>query len=818
MGGICPRQAKFGFDNPATVCRGNTEKIGAGSPAFPLATVRTMSGFFRIFGWFYNMLRYLLLSLLFLITPKPLLADEPTRIAILSYRSQEQTQQQWQPLADYLSREIPGRRFEIVPAYFQGIKALVEAKQVDFVFLNPELYQILIQSSGISALATLMPLVDGHPVDRFGGVVFTRSDRGDLQNLTDLKDKTIAATSKESFGGFIMQQWELYKKDIRPAGYVYTGMPHDNVVEAVMEGRVDAGFVRTGIIEALTEEGKLSPHALRVINPQRFQGFPLFCSTALYPEWAFAALPETDPSLKKAVSLALLNLNDHAEVAKALNIFGFSPPGDYSLVEGVMLRLNMHPQELKNINALDFYYRYRHSIWLASLLTVVIGLLSVKLFRIHRRLRRTALKYHLVADNTYDWIFWMAPDGNVAYMSPSCERVTGYEPLAFMRDPALLEKLVHPEDRAAYRRHWDEHHRYERSGDIEFRIIDKAGNILWIHHLCQPVYNDKNVYQGIRASNRDITARKKIELELSLHDAALQACADAIVITDVEATIQWINPAFSRLTGYSEQEALGRKPSELVKSGEQDGEFYKTLWETILAGQCWRGEIVNRRKSGELYHEQISITPLFGRNNTVAHFVAVKQDITERKAAEAKIRAMAFYDPLTHLANRRLLLNRLEHAMMGCRRTRQYGAVLFLDLDHFKPLNDQYGHDLGDYLLQQVAERLKSQVRQQDTVSRLGGDEFVVLLAELAEDKELAAELAQQIAAKILRTLGQSYRLNIGGNTLPSESVDWGLTVSIGISLFWDDDQKGEEVLKRADAAMYEAKHAGRNGIRLSPA
>jgi diguanylate cyclase (GGDEF)-like protein/PAS domain S-box-containing protein len=644
------------------------------------------------------MLRRLLLTLSILFA-QSCWSDEPIRIGILSFRALEKTQQQWQPLADYLQRSIPEHRFEVVPLYLPELGNAATENQLDFVFTNPEHFVILRQAIGLAAIATMMPMIEGRPVNQFGGVILSRADRGDILTLSDLSGKIIASPSQASFGGYVMQRWELFRHDISPGAFRFTGMPHDKVVEEVLQGKADAGFVRSGILEAMTKEGKLPANALTVINPQNRGNFPQMLSTDLYPEWPFAAPLATPQALIKAVSLALLNLNPSDPAARAANIYGFAPPGDYSAVEAILLRIDLHPQEFKHIDLLDVYYKYRHSIWVGTLTLLIIGLLSVKLLHGNRRLKHTLLKM------------------------------------------------------------------------------------------------------------------QQAQMELNLHDAALKASADAIIITDINAVIQWVNPAFCELTGYSAAEAVGHTPSELVRSGEQDQDFYRQLWETIRKGESWRGEIINRRKNGELYNEQLSINPVYGDGENITHFVAVKQDITDRKLIEEKIRQMAFYDPLTQLANRRLLVDRLEHTISSCRRTHHYGGLLFIDLDRFKALNDEHGHDAGDQLLVEVANRLKTHVREEDTVARLGGDEFVVLIADLDGNRTLARQQTEKIAAKIRIAIDQPYALRINDSQNTSHTISYGLTASIGFTLFLDDDHSGEKILKQADAAMYEAKHSGRDNI-----
>jgi diguanylate cyclase (GGDEF)-like protein len=230
------------------------------------------------------------------------------------------------------------------------------------------------------------------------------------------------------------------------------------------------------------------------------------------------------------------------------------------------------------------------------------------------------------------------------------------------------------------------------------------------------------------------------------------------------------------------------------------------MWETLLRIGTWQGEIWDRRKNGEVYLKWLTITAVKDSNGTATHYVGTHIDITERKAAEEEIKSMAFYDPLTRLPNRRLLMDRLQQALVSSARRDRNGALLFIDLDNFKVLNDTLGHNVGDLLLQQVALRLVSCVREGDTVARLGGDEFVVMLEDLSEQPIEAAEQTEAIGEKILATLNQPYLL---------ATHEHRSTPSIGISLFSSHDQSHEELLKQADIAMYQAKKAGRNTLRF---
>lgn len=303
---------------------------------------------------------------------------------------------------------------------------------------------------------------------------------------------------------------------------------------------------------------------------------------------------------------------------------------------------------------------------------------------------------------------------------------------------------------------------------------------------------------------RDISERKHAEQEQRIAAIAFEA-QEGIVITDAQSVILRVNRAFSRITGYTAEEAVGNK-TKLLQSGRHDQEFYAAMWKSIVQTGAWQGEIWNRHKSGTIYPQWLTITAVREDDGAVTHYVGTQIDITERKAAETEIAKLAYQDPLTQLANRRLLMDRLQRAMAFSARSGREGALLILDLDEFKTLNDTFGHDKGDLLLQQVAQRLVACVREADTVARLGGDEFVVMLEGLSEDRVEASIQAEGAGRKILAALNQPYML---------DGQEYDNTPSIGGTLFFGRQNTVDELLKQADLAMYEAKAAGRNALRF---
>jgi len=311
---------------------------------------------------------------------------------------------------------------------------------------------------------------------------------------------------------------------------------------------------------------------------------------------------------------------------------------------------------------------------------------------------------------------------------------------------------------------------------------------------------------------RDISQRKKAELELQMLASVFSHAYEGITITNAAGCILNVNKAFCRITGYSRDEAIGQN-SRLLKSERQDPEFYRAMWQELTYIGHWSGEIWNRRKNGEVYAELLNISAVRDEHGITRQYVGLFSDVSARKVLEDKVRQLAFFDALTDLPNRRLLADRLGQAMLLNQRNRHYGALMFLDLDNFKPLNDTHGHATGDLLLIEVARRLKACVRQVDTVARIGGDEFVVMLSELDTAAELSRQQAQILAENVRQSIARPYLLTIKHHGAADSQVEHRCSASIGVAMFASNDNNQERALKHADSAMYQAKDAGRNCV-----
>ncbi|MBL8469793.1 EAL domain-containing protein [Methyloversatilis discipulorum] len=314
-------------------------------------------------------------------------------------------------------------------------------------------------------------------------------------------------------------------------------------------------------------------------------------------------------------------------------------------------------------------------------------------------------------------------------------------------------------------------------------------------------------FEGRRAVvllTRDITERVRLEEEQRIAAIAFES-QQGMMITDAYSVILRVNKAFTAITGFSAEEAIGQRTS-LLASGRHDTAFYRAMWSKLHADGVWEGEIWNRRRNGEVYPERLSISAVRNADGMVTHYVAAFMDITFSKAAEDEIRRLAFYDALTGLPNRRLLSDRLGQAMASTSRTSRHGALMFIDLDDFKNVNDLLGHHNGDLLLQKAGARLRDIVRESDTVARFGGDEFVVLLADLPEHSIDAAQQAERVAEAMLAALNRPYVLD--GQTRQTSA-------SIGIAMFSGSTHSIDEMLRRADLSMYESKQRGKNRLHF---
>ncbi|WP_163559772.1 EAL domain-containing protein [Halomonas sp. NO4] len=333
-------------------------------------------------------------------------------------------------------------------------------------------------------------------------------------------------------------------------------------------------------------------------------------------------------------------------------------------------------------------------------------------------------------------------------------------------------------------------------------VLDDGGEVVGLLGFRDMLAGAEQLYlQDLREAleQRD-HALAQSRHNLQLAERVIDSSLEGIIITDAENRIEFVNPAFTHMTGFTLEEAVGRTP-QILSSGRHDAAFYRQMWETLQRCGYWRGEIWNRRKSGELYLELLTITAITDDDGQITHYAALFNDITHIRENEERVRRLAYYDALTGLPNRRLLEDRLELAIRHAHRNQTRLAVIFLDLDHFKQVNDTLGHATGDELLMLLAERLQTRLREDDTLARLGGDEFLVLLPDLDEIDEVT-----RIARRLIEAVSEPSQIG---------QHSFRVGASLGISLYPDDADSAEALIHEADVAMYRAKQEGRNAYRF---
>jgi diguanylate cyclase (GGDEF)-like protein/PAS domain S-box-containing protein len=333
--------------------------------------------------------------------------------------------------------------------------------------------------------------------------------------------------------------------------------------------------------------------------------------------------------------------------------------------------------------------------------------------------------------------------------------------------------------------------------DATYRMRHKDGTYRWIQARGQLLLNDQGQPERLTGTATDITQKRSDEDSLRQAAAVFDATQEGVLVTDAQQRIVHCNPAFTRITGYSEEEIIGLPPS-LLKSGRHDAAFYQSMWHALENRDAWSGEVWNRRKNGEIYPQWQNIRVIRDNKGEISHFVAVFSDISAIKRSQRELDYLAHHDPLSNLPNRLLYTERVEQALERVKREDRRGAVLLLDLDHFKHINESLGHNIGDLLLKGVGERLAEQLRPGITLARLGGDEFGLLLED-CDSAEQATDLAQQV----LSSLNQPFTVS---------SQELFISASIGISLFDQNSHDVAQVLRNVDSALFKAKSSGREG------
>ncbi len=409
---------------------------------------------------------------------------------------------------------------------------------------------------------------------------------------------------------------------------------------------------------------------------------------------------------------------------------------------------------------------------------------------------RLSLALSATEDGLWDWDLRRQS----VYYSPGYHALLGMKDGELSNDRDQWLQLLHPEDSPVYQRTLDELMQASEDTAYEnsYRLRHRDGSYRWVLSRGRLQLDALGRPERFIGTVKDITQRRADADSLRQAAAVFESTQEGVLVTDAQQTIVHINPAFSRITGYSEAEILGKHPT-LLKSGRHDAAFYQHLWHTLQTQGIWSGEVWNRRKDGEIYPQWQCIRAIRGDHGLLSHYVAVFSDISVLKHSQQELDHLAHHDALSNLPNRLLFSERVEHALQRAQRDDDRGAVLVVDLDHFKHINESLGHNVGDLLLKATGERLAGRLGSGSTLARLGGDEFAVLSEDCTQ-----AEQAAHLAQSLIDCLNAPFLL---------DGQELFISASVGICLYPDDAKTVDEVLRNADSALFKAKSSGREGF-----
>lgn len=394
---------------------------------------------------------------------------------------------------------------------------------------------------------------------------------------------------------------------------------------------------------------------------------------------------------------------------------------------------------------------------------------------------------------SWDWDI----KNNTIVWSDEIFRIFGLEPTSKKITYDDFLEHLHPDDKENVVNAINSTIVYNQPYSIEHRIIRPDGNERIVYEQGEVFRSKSGEAVNMVGVLRDITEQKQTEVALRLADNVFRYTVEAIMVTDADEKILRINQAFTKITGYSSDEVIGKTPRQVIKSGRHDEKFYTELWSSLINNGSWIGEIWDKRKDGSEFPARHNMTAVRDDEGKVIQYMSVFLDVTEQKRAQERVEYLAQYDQLTSLPNRALFMDRLQHSIDRANRSNNKVGLMFIDLDGFKNVNDTLGHQAGDELLKHVAHRLLKSVRSEDTVARLGGDEFTLILEELHD-----ADGAVVVANKVLQSVSEV--INLSGNEVK-------VGASIGISLYPDDAKDVENLIKTSDTAMYHSKKEGKN-------
>ena len=735
---------------------------------------------------------------------------------VFAYLGIEQTRAQYAPLIAYLNQTLQAEYIELQVLPQSEMMRAIADRKLDIVTTNPTHFLVTRKMFPLTGvIATLVTADGGQPLHRLAGTIITRAERSDIELLKDIRGKSIATPSTQHMGGFRAQAYELHLAGVflpNDAKQIIELETHQNVVMAVLDGRAEVGLIRDGILERMQRRGEILPNQLKVVNAQYHPNFPHVVSTRLYPEWPVFALPHVPEKSVRHVAAALFNLEPDHPAAQAAGIYGYTVPSDYLIVEELARTLRLPPfDQSPDFTWVDIWKKWQQGFLIAAIALVVILTLATKLVLLARKERRNHGRMELLLEALGEGVYGTNKQGQCTFINRAALDMLGLtEQEVLGRNQHSLFHYQH-EDGRPYPQHDCPIHRTCQDGIVrrtEEWFTRRNGVGFQVEQVVTPVRVNDQI-EGTVVAFLDISVRQAALREgarlMQRNALLLDSAGDGIFGSDMQGRCIFVNPAALTLLGYREDEVLGQNLHLLLHFKDVHGHSYPDtqcpIQQTLLDGVAREVEEHFIHKSGLAIPVHVKVTSMVELGQRVGVEV-VFQDITERKAMEARLIELATTDSLTGLPNRRHFIERITQELNRIHRFGKSACLLMLDLDHFKLVNDRYGHASGDFVLKSFAKMMRAQLRQTDMAGRLGGEEFAILLPETELDSAgIFADRLRQRLASLPQNTGD---------------IEFWVTVSIGYTSLSASDKHVDEALARADQALYRAKENGRNRIEVS--
>lgn len=516
--------------------------------------------------------RFLALIIIFFI--QFLDAKEVIKVGVLSFRDINHTYKQWEPTVAYLHEALPNYEFKLIPFYDFDFDKTYEKEKLNFVITNPEHFVLNRTKYKLNAIATLVQKYNNKIYATFGGVIFTRSDSKNINRIKDIEFKKIASPSKNSFGAYLVQIWELWKMNIlsRDLNIYFTDFPQDRVVYDVLAKKADVGFVRTGVLESMIKEKKISKDDIKVLGNKSNEDFDMFLSTELYPLWTLLNTQFTSLESSKDVLMALFTIKEKSKAALVGDYYGFIPVKDYSKVEILMQTLRVHPDFKSKVTILDVIKKYYAEIMFSTILFLFLSsIVIIRILRDRKKIRDIARENELLLGSIEEGLYGTDEEGRCTFINNTALKMLG-----FSRDE-IIGKNQHD---LFHHTHYDSHDKYEvcdcpiykTSRDGRIRNTDevffkKDGTLLFVHLIASPIFTDNKI-SGVMVAFGDIGAsikqKEELQNEKEKFEAIFNSSKDGIAILDLQSKFLEFNNAYLEMTGFSREELVTKTCVELT--------------------------------------------------------------------------------------------------------------------------------------------------------------------------------------------------------------------------------------------------------------